>query len=163
MKITVRHYKKIFQAMATPKNKAQLADESGLSDSGLHVHLNKLPKDLIHVVFDRKAGDHNFKHYYTLTRYVPDEEIIKIFKKVNINYSQSDIQLNLKEQKKSKKKSDEEFKDTEKEIKEKLWLVKNAIKKTKEGYIVSGFNGFHSGKIERARKKTYVGCTAEIV
>jgi len=72
MKVTVRHYKKMLQAMATPKNKAQLADESGLSDSGLHVHLNKLPKDLIHVGYERKAGDHNFKHYYTLSRFVPD-------------------------------------------------------------------------------------------
>ncbi len=163
MKVTVRHYKKMIQAMTTPKNKAQLADESGLSDSGLHVHLNKLPKELISVVYDRKAGDHNFKHYYTLTRFVPDDEIIKIFKKININYSEADVQLDLEAYEKSKKKTDEEFRDTEKEIKKEQWLVKNAIKKTKEGYVVNGFNGYHSGTIERARKKTYVGCSSEII
>jgi hypothetical protein len=163
MKITVRHYKKMMQAMATPKNKAQLADESGLSDSGLHVHLNKLPKDLIHVGYERKAGDHNFKHYYTLTRFVPDDEIIKIFKKANINYSQADIQLDLAELNKLQKKSDEEFRDTEKEIKEQEYTVNKAITKTATGYIVNGMNGYHSGKIERARQKTYVGCSAEIL
>jgi hypothetical protein len=163
MKVTVRHYKKMMQAMATPKNKAQLADESGLSDSGLHVHLNKLPKDLIHVGYERKAGDHNFKHYYTLTRFVPDEEIIKIFKKANINYSQADIQLDLAELNKLQKKSDEEFRDTEKEIKKEEYSVNKAITKTATGYVVHGINGFHSGKIQRARQKTYVGSTAELI
>jgi hypothetical protein len=163
MKVTVRHYKKMLQAMATPKNKAQLADESGLSDSGLHVHLNKLPKDLIHVGYERKAGDHNFKHYYTLTRFVPDEEIIKIFKKANINYSQADIQLDLAELNKLQKKSDEEFRDTEKEIKKEEYSVNKAITKTATGYVVHGINGFHSGKIQRARQKTYVGSTAELI
>jgi len=163
MKVTVRHYKKMIQAMATPKNKAQLADESELSDSALHVHLNKLPKELISVVYDRKDGDHNFKHYYTLTRFVSDDEIIKIFKKININYSEADIQLDLEAYEKSKKKTDEEFRDTEKEIKKEQWLVKNAIKKTKEGYVVNGFNGYHSGTIERARKKTYVASNANII
>ena len=163
MKVTVRHYKKMIEAMETPKNKAQLADESGLSDSGLHVHLNKLPKDLIHVVYERKAGDHNFKHYYTLTRFVPDEEIIKIFKKANINYSQADIQLDLAELNKLQKKSDEEFRDTEKEIKKEEYSVNKAITKTATGYIVNGMNGYHSGKIERARQKTYVGSTAELI
>jgi hypothetical protein len=163
MKVTVRHYKKMLQAMATPKNKAQLADESGLSDSGLHVHLNKLPKELISVVYDRKDGDHNFKHYYTLTRFVPDEEIIKIFKKANINYSQADIQLDLAELNKLQKKSDEEFRDTEKEIKEQEYSVNKAITKTATGYVVHGINGYHSGKIERARQKIYVGSTAELI
>jgi hypothetical protein len=163
MKVTVRHYKKMLEAMATPKNKAQLADESGLSDSGLHVHLNKLPKDLIHVGYERKAGDHNFKHYYTLTRLVPDEEIIKIFKKANINYSEADIQLDIETYNKTKKKPTELFRDTEKEIKEQEYSVNKAITKTATGYIVNGMNGYHSGKIERARQKTYVSSTAELI
>ena len=161
MKVTVRHYKKMMQAMAIPKNKAQLADESGLSDSGLHVHLNKLPKDLIHVGYERKAGDHNFKHYYTLTRFVPDEEIIKIFKKANINYSEADIQLDIDSYNKTKKKPVELFRDTEKEIKKEEYKVTKEI--TKTGYIVHGINGYHSGKIQRARQKTYVGSTAELI
>jgi hypothetical protein len=163
MKVTVRHYKKMIQAMETPKNKAQLADESGLSDSGLHVHLNKLPKELISVVYDRKDGDHNFKHYYTLTRFVPDDEIIKIFKKININYSEADVQLDIDAYNKTKKKPTELFRDTGKEIKEQEYTVNKAITKTKTGYIVNGVNGYHSGKIERVRQKTYVGCTAEII
>jgi hypothetical protein len=161
MKVTVRHYKKMMQAMETPKNKAQLADESGLSDSGLHVHLNKLPKDLISVVYDRKDGDHNFKHYYTLTRFIPDDEIIKIFKKANINYSEADIQLDIDSYNKTKKKPVELFRDTEKEIKKEEYKVTKEI--TKTGYIVHGINGYHSGKIQRARQKTYVGSTAELI
>jgi hypothetical protein len=163
MKITARHYKKMLQAMAVPKNKAQLADESGLSDSALHVHLNKIPKELIHVGYERKDGDHNFKHYYTLTRFVPDEEIIKIFKKVNINYSEADIQLNIEAYNKGKKTPAKIFTDTQKEIKKEDYTVNKAITKTKTGYIVNGMNGFHSGKIKRARQKTYVGCSAEIL
>ncbi len=164
MKVTVRHYKKMIQAMTTPKNKVQLADESGLSDSALHVHLNKIPKELIHVDYERiLPDDHNFKHYYTLTRFVPDEEIIKIFKKANINYSEADIQLDIDAYNKTKKKPVELFRDTEKEIKKEEYTVKKAITKTATGYIVNGMNGYHSGKIKRARQKTYVGCSSEII
>jgi hypothetical protein len=56
------------------------------------------------------------------------------------------------------------FRDTKKTIKEKEYTVEKAITHISEGHMcVRGLDGYHSGKIKRARQKTFVGCSSNLI
>jgi hypothetical protein len=165
MKITVREWRKLIEACVTPKNKQEIKEITKFSDSSIHKHLNLFPQGWLTVFNEKREGDAQIKLYFVKAKEVTDAEIIKAYQKVHSNYHQSDIEFTkpLTLMEKSFIES-EKFRDIGKPIKEKEYPVKNAITYPEKGVmLVKGLDGYHSGTIKRARQKTYVGCSAEIV
>lgn len=165
MKITVREWRKLIEACSTPKNKQEIGQLVSMSDSSVHKHINLFPKGWLTVFNEKKEGDAQIKLYFVKAKEVTDSEIIKAYQKVHSNYHQSDLEFTkpLTQMEKSFLQS-EKFRDTKKDIKEKQYLVKDAITYPEQGVTsVRGINGYHSGKIERARQKTYIGSTSDLI
>jgi hypothetical protein len=165
MKITVREWRTLIETCATPKNKQEIKKITKYSDSSIHKHLNLFPQGWLTVFNEKREGDAQIKLYFVKAREVTDAEIIKAYQKVHSNYQQSDIMFDKPKTQLEKSFDDlEKFRDTGKPIKEKEYPVKNAITYPEKGVtLVKGLDGYHSGTIKRARQKTYVGCSAEIV
>jgi hypothetical protein len=165
MKITVREWKKIIEACATPKNKEQIEEITQMSPSSVHKHINLLPKGWLTVFSEKKETDAQIKLYFVKSKEISDIEIVKAYQKTHINYNKSDIEF-IKPMTKLEKSflEDEKFRDTGKPIKEKEYLMIDAITYPEKGVTrVKGFDGYHSGTIKRARPKTYVGSSSNII
>jgi hypothetical protein len=165
MKITVREWRKLIEACATPKNKQEIGQIVSMSDSSVHKHINLFPKGWLTVFNEKKEGDAQIKLYFVKAKEVSDTEIIKAYQKAHSNYHQSDIQFTkpLTQMEKSFIES-EKFRDTGKPIKEKKYTVEKSITNIAVGHMcVRGLDGYHSGTIKRARPKTFVGSSTNLI
>ncbi|HEY7867373.1 MAG TPA: hypothetical protein VIC51_15380 [Psychromonas sp.] len=165
MKITVREWRKLIEACATPKNKQEIGQIVSMSDSSVHKHINLFPKGWLTVFNEKREGDAQIKLYFVKAKEVSDTEIIKAYQKVHSNYHQSDVQFEkpMTLMEKSFIES-EKFRDTGKPIKEKQYTVEKAITHISEGHMcVRGLDGYHSGTIKRARPKTFVGSSDNLI
>ena len=165
MKITVREWRKLIEACATPKNKQEIGQITNMSDSSVHKHINLFPKGWLTVFNEKKEGDAQIKLYFVKAKEVSDTEIIKAYQKVHSNYHQSDVEFTkpLTLMEKSFIES-EKFRDTGKPVKEKQYLMIDAITYPEKGVTrVKGLDGYHSGTIKRARPKTFVGSSDNLI
>jgi hypothetical protein len=165
MKITVREWRKLIEACVTPKNKQEIKEITKFSDSSIHKHLNLFPQGWLTVFNEKRENDAQVKLYYVKAKEVTDAEIIKAYQKVHSNYQQADVEFTKPMTLMEKSfLENEKFRDTGKSIKEKKYLMIDAITYPEKGVTrVKGLDGYHSGVIKRARPKTYVGCSCNII
>ena len=178
---TVRDYKQIMEICQTEKTRQAVGKIMLVSFEGVSKHLRRMTNDLIKT--RRDQSDPNAKTYYTAIEGKTDADILACFKKhSNINnptlydfdateYAPK-VSVNKNPKKSRKEVAMQNINFSSSEIGFSYELPKDKSSITDKGVVielapghmkVNGLTGYHSGKIKRARLKTHVGCSSEII